>query len=166
VVSFLVPVAAWASASRFRRAGRAWQAVVIAATCALGTKGLLDVREKTRAGRKDAYDSQTEKALMVGRLGTRGKVFAQEDDFWFLHKAGFRIGTSPTALWHFAIADPNVANPAWIEGVERAIRERRYAVISPMWAHHLPEAVVRRLDSHLKANYVVAPATNWLVPRP
>jgi hypothetical protein len=60
-------------------------------------------------------------------------------------------------------ADPKVQDPRWLEGVESAIREQRYSLISPDWGETLPDDVRRRLSADISESYAPTPGTAWWV---
>lgn len=166
VVSLLLPVPVWALATLVNRARPVWQAGVLAVVAAVGATASLDARGRTVARRDGAAASVAATVAELHQLARPGLAFAHESEAWALYRAGFRLATGTSALWHYAVADPTLQDPRWLEGLERALRERRYAVIQPTWMQSLPDAVVERLRPSIDAGYTPALDGRWLVPRP
>jgi hypothetical protein len=165
VVSLALPLAVWAWGSRLGNVRSGGQVAVIAVACAFCTKALEDGRRIIWAGRTDSWISPHGSAKDFAALNKRGPVFATADSYWSLYTAGYRIATTPPAIWHFAVVDPQVTDATWLQGVERAIRERRYTLISPRWSESLPEGVRNRLSADITANYAPTSGTPWWAPR-
>jgi hypothetical protein len=165
IMLMLVPVPVRALASRLRRLDRALETAAIVAITGTGAKVAADMREGVLKRRDASWREQTTALGEVAALGKKGIVFASEPHFWVVQRAGLRIGTGSITMWHYAVADPEVADPRWLSGVERAIREQRYALISPYWSSSLPQPVIRRLTALIQANYAPAQGTKWLAPK-
>ncbi len=166
VQSLLLPVAVWAGASTLSRAPPAWQVAMIAVLAGVGVKVSRDVREPIAAGRDASWARMATTAADLRHIAKPGPAFAKEEQAWALHQAGFWLATGTSSLWHYAAADPQATDPRWLEGVERALRERLYTVVQIGCFQTLPDRVIKRLQPLLQAGYVTAPGGAWLVPRP
>jgi hypothetical protein len=165
VMSLAIPVAAWAWASPFHRES-SWAGIgVLLAASLFCTKGLLGTREKIWSQRAASWEPQRELLGEFTKFGKHGDALAPTPHFWALYSAGCRLTTAPEAMWHFASADPAVKDPTWLSGVERAIREQQYTLITPNWTGSLPEGVRRRLSPLISENYGPTAGTSYLVPK-
>jgi hypothetical protein len=166
VMLLLLPAPVWAAASRLRQLDTALQTALTVTIAGAGAKVATEVREGILERGEAGWKEQTTALAEVAGLGQKGIVFAFEPQFWVVERAGLRIGTGSLGIWHYALADPNVTDPKWLSGVEHAIQEQRYALISSQWSSWLPQPVVARLTAVIQVNYAPARDTRWLAPRP
>jgi hypothetical protein len=166
VLMLLLPVVTWAGASWLSRAPETSRAVAVALVSVVGAGVAAYVQHGIFGRRAASWKQQAEASAELARLGREGRVFAYEPEFWAVHQAGLRIATGSAAVWHYATADLLLQDPGWIEPIERAIREQRYALISPAWASLLPAAAAQRLRAEIQASYAPMPGAGWLAPRP
>jgi hypothetical protein len=164
-ISLAVPLAAWAWASQLHREN-SWAVVAVLVGASLFcVKALRATREKISQQCADSWQGQKKAAEELKNAGKQGDAFATVQEYWFLYSTGSRIATSPVAIWHYAVADPTLKDPTWLSGVQRAIREQRYALISTAWSAGLPEEVRTRLTQDILDNYMPTTGTTFWVPK-
>jgi hypothetical protein len=165
-LSLVVPLAAWAWASFLGRT-RAWGATaVMLVACAFCTKALQGTHKDFWKRREDSWKAVTDGAKELSALGIQGGVFGPPDVYWYVYKAGYSVDTTCTAIWHYALVDPQVHDPAWLRGVRQALSYRRYALISPRWSESLPDEVKKQLGEDIMANYQALPGSQWWGRKP